>query len=107
MQAHMDFQDLQSRYDEVREQFDAGELSEEEFKEELEGLQLKDEQGHYWTIGAQSGKWYFYDGRRWVEETPLPMTKHEGRGMPEFTSVDAAEREPRRGVPRWLATGCA
>ena len=104
---HMDFRDLHSRYEELREQFDAGEINEEEFKEELESLQLKDEQGRYWTIGAQTGKWYFYDGRRWVEETPLPMTKHEGRGMPEFTSVDAAEREPRRGVPRWLSTGCA
>ena len=31
----MDFQDLQRRYDELREQFDAGKIGEEEFKEEL------------------------------------------------------------------------
>lgn len=101
----MDFQDLQRRYDELREQFDAGEISEEEFKGELEGLQLKDEQGIFWTIGAQSGKWYRYDGRDWVHETPLPMTRHQGRGVPEHVSVPAAQKagSPR---PGWLFTGC-
>jgi LysM repeat protein len=102
----MDFQDLQRRYDELREQFDAGKISEEKFNDELEGLQLKDEQGHYWTIGAQSGKWYRYDGRSWVQETPIPMTKHQGRGIPEHVSAQAAGREATRSVPSWLYTGC-
>ena len=39
----MDFQDLQRRYDELRERFEAGEIGDEEFRGELEGLQLKDE----------------------------------------------------------------
>lgn len=102
----MDFQDLQRRYDELREQFDAGEINEQEFKDEIEGLQTKDEQGHFWTIGAQSGKWYRYDGRRWVQETPVPMTRHQGRGVPEAVSEEAARREARRAVPGWLYTGC-
>jgi len=104
----MDYQELQRRYNELREQFDADKISEEQFKEELEGLQLKDEQGRYWTIGAQSGKWYRYDGRRWLQETPLPMTKHQGRNIPEAVSPEAARREAGLPlVPRWLYTGCA
>lgn len=102
----MDFQEIQRRYDELREQFEAGEISEQELTEELEGLQLKDKQGVYWTIGAQSGKWYRYDGRSWVQETPIPMTKHQGRGIPEFISKEAAERASASPVPRWLYTGC-
>jgi Tol biopolymer transport system component/LysM repeat protein len=102
----MDFRELQRRYDELREQFNEGEITEEEFKEALEGLQLKDEQGRFWTIGAQTGEWYRYDGRTWVQETPLPMTKHEGRGMPEYVSPEAAERESVSFMPRWLYTGC-
>jgi len=47
-----------------------GPISEEEFRDEIEGLQIQDEQGRYWTIGAQSGQWYRYDGREWVQETP-------------------------------------
>ena len=104
----MDFQDLQRRYDELREQFDAEKISEKEFKDELEGLQLKDEQGRYWTIGAQTGEWYHFDGRTWVQETPIPMTKHQGRGMPEEVSEQAA-REKAGSSPRWLYTavvGC-
>jgi len=103
----MDFEDLQRRYDELREQFDAGEITEEEFKDELEGLQLKDEQGVYWTIGAQTGEWYRFDGRSWVQETPIPMTKHQGRGMPEYVSVQAAVRPVESSRPGWLYTGCA
>ncbi len=102
----MDFQDLQRQYDELREQFDDDEISEQEFKDKLEGLQLKDEQGRYWTIGALSGKWYRYDGRRWVQETPIPMTKHQGRGVPEPVSARAARREAGPSVPGWLYTGC-
>ncbi|GAB4526451.1 MAG: hypothetical protein Kow0063_00730 [Anaerolineae bacterium] len=102
----MDFQDLQRRYDELREQFDAGEISQEEFKNELEGLQIRDEQGVFWTIGAQSGKWYRYDGRNWVHETPLPMTRHQGRGMPENVSVQTSAQKAASTRPGWLLTGC-
>lgn len=97
----MNFQDLQRRYDELREQFDAGTIDEAEFRDELGALQLKDEQGRYWTIGARSGKWFRYDGRKWVEETPTQMTKHQGRGMPELVSARAGSSRPS-----WLYTGC-
>jgi LysM repeat protein len=104
----MDFQELQRHYNELREQFDADQISEEEFRDEIEGLQIQDEQGRYWTIGAQSGQWYRFDGREWVQETPIPMTKHQGRKIPEPVSPAAARREaPAPIVPRWLATGCA
>ncbi len=104
----MDFQELQRHYDELREQFDADQISEEEFRDAIEGLQIQDEQGRYWTIGAQSGQWYRYDGREWVQETPIPMTKHQGRKIPEAVSPAAARREaPAPIVPRWLFTGCA
>ena len=105
----MDFQELLERYKQLRADFDAGKIDEEEFQEEIEGLQIRDEQGYYWTIGAQSGKWYRYNGVEWVQETPLPMTKHQGRGIPEAVSRLPALRE---GVAsgwssRWLYTGCA
>jgi Tol biopolymer transport system component/LysM repeat protein len=105
----MNFQELLERYKQLRTDFDAGRIDEEEFQDEIEGLQVKDEQGLYWTIGAQTGKWYRFDGSDWVQETPLPMTKHQGRGIPEAIARLTA---PRPGgapsaVPRWLYTGCA
>jgi LysM repeat protein len=105
----MDFQELLERYKQLRADFDAGKIDEEEFQEEIEGLQIRDEQGYYWTIGAQSGKWYRYNGVEWVQETPLPMTKHQGRGIPEAVSRWSGLREETSSgwVPRWLYTGCA
>ncbi|MGC8878574.1 MAG: LysM peptidoglycan-binding domain-containing protein [Anaerolineae bacterium] len=105
----MDFQELLERYKQLRADFDAGKIDEEEFQEEIEGLQIRDEQGYYWTIGAQSGKWYRYDGVEWVQETPLPMTKHQGRGIPEAVSRLSGLREDITSswAPRWLYTGCA
>lgn len=105
----MDFQELLERYKQLRADFDAGKIDEQEFQEEIEGLQIRDEQGYYWTIGAQSGKWYRYNGVEWVQETPLPMTKHQGRGIPEAVSRWSGLREDTSSgwVPRWLYTGCA
>jgi LysM repeat protein len=104
----MDFQELFDRYKQLREDFDAGRIDEEEFQDEIEGLQLKDEQGWYWTIGAQSGKWYRYDGNEWFQETPIPMTKHQGRGIPEMVSRLTTPRgDGTSFLPRWLYTGCA
>jgi LysM repeat protein len=104
----MDFQELFDRYKQLREDFDAGRIDEEEFQDEIEGLQLKDEQGWYWTIGAQSGKWYRYDGNEWIQETPLPMTKHQGRGIPEMVSrLTAPRADGSSFMPRWIYTGCA
>ena len=104
----MDFQEVQRRYLELRADFEAGRISEEEFQEEIEGLQVKDEQGVYWTIGAQSGKWYRYDGQEWTQETPISMTKHQGRGIPERVArrLGGPAYEEGQGIPRWLQVGC-
>jgi LysM repeat protein len=104
----MDFQELFDRYRQLREDFDAGRIDEEEFQDEIEGLQVKDDEGWYWTIGAQTGKWYRFDGNEWFQETPIPMTKHQGRGIPELVSRLASPRSDGTSVlPRWLYTGCA
>lgn len=104
----MDFQEVQRRYLELRADFEAGRITEEEFQEEIEGLQVKDEQGVYWTIGAQSGKWYRYDGQAWTQETPISMTKHQGRGIPERVArhLGGPAYEEGQGIPRWLQVGC-
>jgi hypothetical protein len=66
----MDFSDTERRFRELRKTLDAGEIDEREFEVELRRLQVLDEQGRYWMIGAQSGLWYFYDGEKWVQGEP-------------------------------------
>ena len=66
----MNFSDTERRFRELRKNLDAGEIDEREFEVELRQLQVLDEHGRYWMIGAQSGLWYFYDGEKWVQGEP-------------------------------------
>jgi len=81
----MDFKEAEERFYELKGRLDAGAISQEEFKAQLEGLKVQDSQGRYWMIGVQSGKWYFYDGTRWVRAEP---------------PGEAAEAPPSEGTPR-------
>jgi hypothetical protein len=66
----MSFNDTERRFRELKKDLDAGEIDEREFEVELRKLQVVDDQGRYWMIGAQSGLWYFYDGEKWVQGEP-------------------------------------
>ena len=64
------FKDFRDDFNKLREEYRSKKISEDEYKSRLKSLQLKDRKGRSWTIGAQSGKWYCYDGHQWVEEKP-------------------------------------
>jgi hypothetical protein len=66
----MTFQSVQDAFDSLKKRFQAGEISRQEFIDEMKKLRLKDDQGRFWMIGAQSGKWYFFDGKDWVQAEP-------------------------------------
>jgi TolB protein len=66
----MDFLDAEKRFRQLKARLDAGEIDASEFEVQLRQLQVIDEQGRYWMIGAQSGLWYFYDGAKWVASEP-------------------------------------
>jgi hypothetical protein len=64
------FKNIEQAFNDLKKKFQAGEISRQEFVEEMKKLRLKDEQGRFWMIGAQSGKWYFFDGKDWVQSEP-------------------------------------
>jgi len=64
------FNDLQKEFDELKQKFQDQQISESDFKQQLKSLQLKDNKGRKWTIGVQTGKWYYFDGERWIEKNP-------------------------------------
>src|SRR5512142_2876674 len=70
--------EMERRFYELKGKLDVGALGEEDFKTEIEKLRFQDTQNRWWMIGAQSGKWYMYDGTRWVpgqppDEAPEPV----------------------------------
>lgn len=66
----MDFHELKQRFEELKGKLDAGLIDEEEFEKELRSLYVVDAEGRYWMIGVQTGLWYYYDGREWIQAEP-------------------------------------
>jgi len=60
----MDFAQVETRFKELKGKYDAGALTEEEFKAQLQELMIQDEQGRWWIIGYETGQWYYHDGEK-------------------------------------------
>ena len=63
-------EDMERHFFELKGRLDVGVVTEEQFKAEVQKLRFQDKQGRWWMLGAQSGKWYAYDGARWIPGQP-------------------------------------
>lgn len=60
---------VHDEYHRLHAQVAAGQLTQEQLERGLRSM-MAEHQGCYWTIGAQSGKWYKHDGTQWIEAAP-------------------------------------
>ncbi|MCP2604858.1 zinc ribbon domain-containing protein [Candidatus Aminicenantes bacterium AH-873-B07] len=70
------FRKVEEEFHRLKYQLMKGIINREEFRKRLEKLMVKDEEGRYWMIGVQSGKWYYYNGKQWIQSTP-PFKEEE------------------------------
>ena len=54
----------------LKKKYELKKITHREFKESLKKLRFKDDLGKYWTIGVQSGDWYYFDGTSWIKSHP-------------------------------------
>lgn len=64
------FKSAENNFLRLRRLFLKGELTREEFAQALRELRLMDEEGRCWMIGARTGRWYYYDGKNWIQSVP-------------------------------------
>lgn len=64
------FRDIEIEFHQLREEFQKKKISGPEFRKRLKALRIQDKEGRFWTIGARSGKWYYFDGRAWIPGNP-------------------------------------
>ncbi len=90
----------------LKAQYDAGALSEAEFKVQLEDLMMQDEQGRWWMIGYETGQWYVHDGERWLRAEPsIPQKKlakepaRREAAAPKLTHSEVVAPSPARKWP--------
>jgi hypothetical protein len=66
----MDFKQAETKFKQLKAQFEAGALTENAFKAKLEELMIRDERGDWWMIGYETEQWYRNDGTDWVQTDP-------------------------------------
>jgi hypothetical protein len=64
------FADVERQYYALKAQLSGGQLSREQFEAALQKLMILDAQSRYWMMGAETGKWYVYDGQNWGQGEP-------------------------------------
>lgn len=79
----MTVEEMERRFYELKGRLDVGAITEEQFKSEIEKLRFQDAQNRWWMIGAQSGKWYTFDGTRWIPSQPPAETVPASQPPPE------------------------
>jgi len=128
----MDTSHSESDYRRLKAQFEAGALSEADFKAQLENLMLQDEQGRWWMIGYETGRWYVHDGQQWIRAEPpgaeppqatalaqpVPKPSAPAQPIPQPTALAQPAPKPRAPAQRaaqprarkpwlWIALGVA
>jgi hypothetical protein len=61
---------VQQAYFQLRALLRSGKMDAATFRTELEKMVISDGSGGYWMVGVQSGRWYLFDGARWVQREP-------------------------------------
>jgi hypothetical protein len=90
------FAELERQFDILRSQYAAGEVDDAAYEARLNDLIIQDMNAEYWTLGADSGEWYWYDGEQWVRRDPLASPP------PAASAAPGGQAFPWT----WLAVGC-
>ena len=64
------FREAEATFSLLRDKFKEKKISQQEFADSLKQLRIKDDEGRFWVIGAQSGKWYAFENGEWIEAKP-------------------------------------
>lgn len=102
----MKTEEIQELFRGLKARLETGEISEDEFEAEVRDLLFQDDEGNYWTIGAQTEKWYSYEAGEWVQSWPPPkLERVVGEGTAPDVRAAALPSEQKRGVDRRLVIG--
>ena len=109
----MDFRQADQQYDDLRQQYQSGTISAEEFDERLRELAVLDDQDRWWAKSRDTGQWSYHDGTTWLAGDPYevrervasapvePMTPDQP--VQPFTGTATATASPQRSVSQGTA----
>jgi len=104
----MNFEEAENKFKQLKSQFEAGTITETDFKKQLEELMVEDRQGNWWMIGYKSELWYRYDGANWVQTDP-PLGTLTRSASTRTTDWNSSINPQSSGFPRsvlvWVVIG--
>jgi hypothetical protein len=104
----MRVEDIQELFRELKAEAEAGTITEEEFEDRVRNLLFRDEEGRYWTIGAQTEKWYRYEEDEWIQDSPPPaLERAEDEDSAPHEKAEATVPERERRFSRRVVIGTA
>ncbi len=93
------FEQVEQQVRALRERYQAGEITREALQDELRGLMILGEDGHWWMLGLESDRWYHYDGQAWVPASPPGYEQRvRGSAVRTETSVQQVVVESAAGL---------
>jgi len=97
----MTIADLEKRGAELKENFSRGAITEDEFRAGMNALRFQDSQNRWWMLGAQSNKWYQFDGKRWLPGTPpeVPVSLPLAQPVPAAALAPTPAYVPQYPTP--------
>lgn len=87
------FREVEQSVQALRQQFAQGRITRNQLESELRRLMVMDEQGRWWTLGVDSSRWYRYDGREWIPDTP-PQTSAQPAVQPDQVRTETGVQAP-------------
>ena len=107
----MTFEEAERQYQELLRQWQAGQIDPAGFHHSLEKLQVQAQDGTFWRLSSQDGRWLRWDGSNWIPAHPSQRERPEVGGMSAaggaYTSTGAASvsapPETKKGRRWWIA----
>jgi hypothetical protein len=92
------FREAELEYLRIKQALASGHLTTEQAERALAALMVQHD-GRYWMLGANSARWYVWDGQRWCE-TEAPETRQAaGPGAAAFPPAAAPAQTPIAAAP--------
>jgi hypothetical protein len=64
--------EIQDLYQQIAKIHQAGVTTEHDYQFQLEIYKFQDTEGTYWTLGVQSGAWYYHNDTDWIRAAQPP-----------------------------------
>jgi hypothetical protein len=84
------FKETEDRVRSLRQMVYSGQMSQQDFIEQLRDAMVLDDEGVWWMLGVETDQWYRAENNTWVEAVPQPLLAFQ----------QAQQLQPGMGLPR-------